>query len=123
MNTATASPAAEVQPLTPWSTPRRKQATAFATLVVSGAVSVAVVLVTGVAGIDGWAVTFFGVSLVLAVARNLRVGAKERKDALMKVMITAAAANTAPDANGLYNGCAAPISCGVVVSDWVSITD
>ena len=83
MSTVTSSPAVEVQPLTPWSTPRRKQATALATLVVSGAVSVAVVLVTGVAGVDGWAVTFFGVSLVLAVVRNLRVGTKERKDALM----------------------------------------
>jgi len=91
MSTVTSSPAVEVQPLTPWSTPRRKQATSFATLVVSGAVSVAVVLVTGVAGVDGWAVTFFGVSLVLALVRSLRVGTKERKDALMKVMITAAA--------------------------------
>jgi ABC-type branched-subunit amino acid transport system substrate-binding protein len=44
-------------------------------------------------------------------------------NAVHTVKITAAAADTAPDANGLYNGCAAPISCGVVVSDWVSITD
>jgi len=44
-------------------------------------------------------------------------------NAVHTVKITAAAADTAPDANGLYNGCAAPISCGVVMSDWVSITD
>ena len=44
-------------------------------------------------------------------------------NAVHTVKITAAAADTVPDANGLYNGCAAPITCGVVVSDWVSITD
>lgn len=42
-------------------------------------------------------------------------------NAVHAVRITAAAADTAPDANGLYNGCAAPISCGVVIGDWVSI--
>lgn len=42
-------------------------------------------------------------------------------NAVHTVRITGASADTAPDANGLYNGCAAPIACGVVVSDWVSI--
>ena len=42
-------------------------------------------------------------------------------NALHTVRITAAALDTAPDANGLYNGCAAPVNCGVVVSDWVPI--
>ena len=43
-------------------------------------------------------------------------------NALHTVRITAAALDTAPDANGLYNGCAAPVNCGVVVSDWVPIS-
>jgi len=38
-----------------------------------------------------------------------------------KVKIAAAAADTAPDANGLYNGCAAPVNCGVVIGDWTDI--
>ncbi|MEY3680144.1 MAG: hypothetical protein RL547_756 [Actinomycetota bacterium] len=42
-------------------------------------------------------------------------------NAVHTVKITGADATTAPDANGLYNGCAAPIACGVVVSDWVAI--
>ena len=37
------------------------------------------------------------------------------------VKVTKAAADTAPDANGLYNGCAAPVNCGVITSDWTSI--
>lgn len=44
-------------------------------------------------------------------------------NAVHVVKVTAAAADTAPDANGLYNGCAAPVICGVVTSDWTSITD
>ena len=43
-------------------------------------------------------------------------------NALHTVRITAAALDTAPDANGLYNGCAAPVNCGVVVGDWVPIS-
>jgi len=43
-------------------------------------------------------------------------------NALHTVRITAAAIDTAPDANGLYNGCAAPVNCGVVVSDWAPIS-
>ena len=42
-------------------------------------------------------------------------------NAVHTVKITGADATTAPDANGLYNGCAAPIACGVVISDWVAI--
>jgi hypothetical protein len=42
-------------------------------------------------------------------------------NAVHTVRITGADTTVAPDANGLYNGCAAPIACGIVISDWVSI--
>jgi ABC-type branched-subunit amino acid transport system substrate-binding protein len=42
-------------------------------------------------------------------------------NAVHTVRITGADPSVAPDANGLYNGCAAPIACGIVISDWVSI--
>lgn len=42
-------------------------------------------------------------------------------DSIHTVLITAAAADTAPDANGLYNGCAAPVNCGIVTSDWTPL--
>lgn len=44
-------------------------------------------------------------------------------NAVHVVKVTAANAQTAPDANGLYNGCAAPVNCGVVTSDWTPIAD
>jgi ABC-type branched-subunit amino acid transport system substrate-binding protein len=42
-------------------------------------------------------------------------------NAVHVVKVTKAAADTAADANGLYNGCAAPVNCGVVISDWTPI--
>lgn len=82
---------AEVHPQTPWSTPRPKQVRTMAVLLAAAVLAVAVVLFTGVAGVDGWAVTFMGLSLVVAVIRTARSGAKERKDALMRVLITSSA--------------------------------
>lgn len=89
--TITPAPASSVEPQTPWSTPRAKQLQTLGTLIVAGIVAGVVVLYTGVAGIDGWAITFFGLSLLLAVVRTAKIGAKERKDSLMKVIVTAAA--------------------------------
>lgn len=42
-------------------------------------------------------------------------------NAVHTIRMTGADSSTAPDANGLYNGCAAPIACGIVVGDWVAI--
>ncbi|MEY3618767.1 MAG: Periplasmic binding protein [Actinomycetota bacterium] len=44
-------------------------------------------------------------------------------NAVHVVKVTAANAQTPPDANGLYNGCAAPVNCGVNISDWTPIAD
>ena len=44
-------------------------------------------------------------------------------NAVHVVKVTAANPQTAPDANGLYNGCAAPVNCGVITSDWTPIAD
>ena len=81
-----------VAPQTPWVTPRPQQLLTLATLLASGLVSLVVVRFTGVAGFDGWAITFFAVSLLLAVVRSARAGSKERTDAIMRVTVTAAAA-------------------------------
>ena len=43
-------------------------------------------------------------------------------NAVHTVIVTAATVDTPADANGLYNGCAAPVNCGVVISDWVPIS-
>ncbi len=37
------------------------------------------------------------------------------------IRVAQADKDVAPDANGTYNGCAAPVNCGIVISDWVDI--
>jgi phosphate transport system permease protein len=92
MNTlATTDTPATAQPQTPWSTPRNARVRSGSILVLSAGLAAIVVLVTGVAGVDGWAVTFMGLSLGVVLLRTIRSGRKERKDALMRVVITSAA--------------------------------
>lgn len=42
-------------------------------------------------------------------------------DEVHTIRITASAADVAADDKGLYNGCPAPVTCGVVISDWTPI--
>lgn len=88
---ATADTPATAQPQTPWSTPRKARVRSGSILVLSAVLAAIVVLVTGVAGVDGWAVTFMALSLAVVLLRTVRSGRKERKDALMRVVVTSAA--------------------------------
>lgn len=81
----------DVEPQTPWANPRSAKVKAGTTLLVSAVVAAAIVLLTGVAGIDGWAVTFMGLSILVALFRTAKIGSKERKDALMRVIVTSLA--------------------------------
>lgn len=91
--TATITPTSPtpVEPQTPWSTSRASRVRSLSILLTAAIVAAIVVLFTGVAGVDGWAITFFGLSLLIAVVRTAKIGPKERKDALMRVVITSAA--------------------------------
>jgi phosphate transport system permease protein len=91
MTIVESAPTPAVQPQTPWVTSRAAKATSGATLLVAGGLALLLVVFTGLAGIDGWAVAFFGLSLVVALLRNARLGSKERTDGLMKVVVTAGA--------------------------------
>lgn len=42
-------------------------------------------------------------------------------DQLHTVRVQAASPDVAPDDAGLYNGCPAPVNCGIVISDWAPI--
>ena len=42
-------------------------------------------------------------------------------DSVHTIRITLATIETPPDANGTYNGCAAPVTCGIVIDDWTPI--
>ena len=81
----------QVEPRTPWQATRASRMRNASVLSVAAIAALVVVLFTGVAGADGWAVTFFGLSLVIAVMKTSRVGAKERKNAIMQTVITSAA--------------------------------
>lgn len=42
-------------------------------------------------------------------------------DAVHTIRITAADPTVAPDDKGTYNGCAAPVNCGIVIGEWTPI--
>lgn len=42
-------------------------------------------------------------------------------DKVHPIVITTASVDVKADANGTYNGCAAPVNCGIVIGDWVAI--
>jgi phosphate transport system permease protein len=88
---ATLTETEEVKPQMPWANPRTAKAKAGSSLIAAAVIAAVIVLFTGVAGIDGWAVTFMGLSIVVALIRTARAGSKERKDALMRVVITSLA--------------------------------
>ena len=79
------------QPTMPWQATTRKKVATLMSLVISAVVSFVVVLVTGLAGVDGFALTFFGVSFLAVAIRTFRLDSKKRKDALVTVAIIATA--------------------------------
>jgi phosphate transport system permease protein len=83
--------AAPPAPERPWVVPRRTQALGVATLALSGVAAIGIVLVTGLAGVDGWAVAAIGILLAVTMVRTARAGTKERIDAFVRLAITAGA--------------------------------
>ncbi|NBO68004.1 MAG: hypothetical protein EBV40_04160, partial [Actinobacteria bacterium] len=79
------------QPTMPWQATTRKKVATLMSLVISAVVSFAIVLVTGLAGVDGFALTFFGVSFLAVAIRTFRLDSKKRKDAFVTVAIIATA--------------------------------
>lgn len=87
INQVTAIP----EPSTPWKPTRRRQMVGVFSVAVSAVLASATVLFTGLAGIDGLALTFLSIYVVFTVVRTWNLGAKVRKDALIGVAIIAAA--------------------------------
>lgn len=78
---------ADVAPQKPWEVPKRKKMQDWLYLAALAVLAVAITLFSGVAGIDGWAFTFFFVTLLFTIVRFWRAEVKERKDAVMSVLI------------------------------------
>lgn len=79
------------KPTTPWQSPLKKRLMLSSITVVSAIISFVIVLFTGLAGPDGFALAFFIVSLLVVLTRTLRLSAKVRNDSLISVLIVAIA--------------------------------
>ena len=80
----------EATPTRPWEKEKVAQRNSGLTLLVGALVAYVVVLFTGFAGPDGWAVVLFTLAAVFTVVRNRRLSAKERKDSRARLLIAAA---------------------------------
>ena len=89
MSTAAATmPPAEVQPQRPWAVKRSTRMFSAGKLLVFAVVAFGITLVTPLANVDGWAIAFLLVNVVWNLGVTSKLGAKERKDALLRLTIT-----------------------------------
>lgn len=91
MTDATSPASAVVEPRQPW---RRSSASVRSDLITFGGIGVlsyVVVLFTGFARVDGWLFVFFLLSFGEIIRRSRKMTSKDRKNALVQVIIVAAA--------------------------------
>jgi phosphate transport system permease protein len=79
------------QPSRPWQRKRHEQIRTGTTFVVSAIVSFVIVLLTGFAGFDGWAIALFLISAVVIYVKGRKLSQKERKNSFIQLLITSAA--------------------------------
>ena len=79
------------QPTRPWQRKRSEVARSGASLALVGLLSFGIVLFTGFAGVDGWAVCIMLLSIAALIYRGRKLSKKERGNATVRLVITAAA--------------------------------
>ena len=79
-------------PTTPWKRTRGEQVGTVVTFLISALAAAFIVLVTGLAGVDGWAFTFLIIFLFVTTVRAFKADAKVRKEMFVSVAIFATAA-------------------------------
>ena len=79
-------------PTTPWKRTRGEQLGTVVTFLISALAAAFIVLVTGLAGVDGWAFTFLIIFLLVTTVRAFKADAKVRKEMFVSVAIFATAA-------------------------------
>lgn len=79
------------EPQRPWAPTRSATLLRYARSVVLGLGAAGLVFLTGLAGFDGWALAFFLVSLAAVLIVHVRRGSKERRNAIIQLLISAAA--------------------------------
>ena len=80
----------EVTPTRPWEAEKVARRNNGLILLVGALIAYVVVLFTGFAGPDGWAVVLFAIAAVFTALRNRRLNTKERKDSRARLFIVAA---------------------------------
>lgn len=87
--TAVAMPSvAQVAPQRPWAVQRRTRVFSAGRLIVLALAAYVLTIVTPLAGVDGWGVAYLLLNLAWVVGATFRIGAKERQDAVLRVVIT-----------------------------------
>lgn len=81
----------EATPTQPWHKPRAEQRRDALTYLALAAVAYAIVMVTGVAGPDGWALVFFAEVLALTIVRSRNIGKAKSTNAIVSTVIGAGA--------------------------------
>jgi phosphate transport system permease protein len=80
----------EATPTRPWEAEKVARRNNGLILLVGALIAYVVVLFTGFAGPDGWAVVLFAIAAVFTALRNRRLSTKERKDSRARLIIVAA---------------------------------
>jgi len=80
----------EATPTRPWEAEKVARRNNGLILLVGALIAYVVVLFTGFAGPDGWAVVLFAIAAVFTALRNRRLNTKERKDSRARLFIVAA---------------------------------
>jgi len=81
---------AQVVPTRPWESEKSVRRKSAITFLIGAAVAYVIVLFTGFAGPDGWAVVLFAIAAIYTTIRNRKLNVKERKDARSRLLIMAA---------------------------------
>lgn len=81
----------EATPTQPWHKPRSEQRRDALTYLALAVVAYAIVMVTGVAGPDGWALVFFAEVLALTIVRSRNIGKAKSTNAIVSTVIGAGA--------------------------------
>ena len=79
------------QPTRPWQCKRSEVARSGVSFGIVGLLSFGIVLFTGFAGVDGWAVCIMLLSVAALIYRGRKLSKKERGNATVRLVITAAA--------------------------------
>ena len=80
----------QATPTRPWEKEKIVRRNSGLTLLLGALIAYVVVLFTGFAGPDGWAVVLFAIAAVFTALRNRRLSTKERKDSRARLIIVAA---------------------------------